>query len=363
MGKNRRVMAMRIAPVKAGLAVAAACLFISFGCAVKGASESGAGPAPNYHVMRTLPLGGEGRWDYLTTDSAARRLYISRSTHVMVVDLDSEKVVGDIPDTEGVHGIAVAPELNRGFTSNGRADTATLFNLKTLEVIGRVKTGGNPDCIVYDPASKRVFTFNGRSKDATAFDAVSGEVVGAIPLGGKPEYAAADGQGKLYVNIEDTSEVVEIDSAKLVVTKRFPLTPGEEPSGLGLDAARHRVFSGCHNKIMTVLDVNADKVIAAVPIGAGVDGNGFDPGSGLAFSANGGDGTLTVVHESSPGKFTVETTVRTQQGARTMAIDLKTHCLYLPTAQFEPAPAATPENPRPRPTIIKGSFVVLVVGK
>jgi DNA-binding beta-propeller fold protein YncE len=280
----------------------------------------------------------------------------------MVVDLDSEKVASDIPDTKGVHGIAVAPELNRGFTSNGQSNTATIFDLKTLRAIGQVKTGANPDGIVYDPASKWVFTFNGRSNDATAFDAASGEVVGTIALGGKPEYAVADGQGKVYVNIEDTSEVAEIDSAKLVATKRFPLAPGEEPSGLGLDAERHRVFSGCHNKIMTVLDVDAGKVIATVPIGARVDGNGFDPGTGLAFSAN-GDGTLTVARESSPGKFEVETTVKTQQGARTMAIDLKTHCIYLPTAQFEPAPAATPENPRSRPTMIKDSFMVLVVGK
>jgi DNA-binding beta-propeller fold protein YncE len=296
----------------------------------------------------------------------------------MVVDLDSEKVIGDIPDTKGVHGIALAPELNRGFTSNGQSDTATIFDLRTLRVIGQVKTGGNPDCIVYDPASKRVFTFNGRSKDATAFDAAFGEVVGAIALGGKPGYAAADGRGKLYVNIEDTSEVAEIDGAKLVVTQRFPLAPGAEPSGLALDAARHLVFSGCHNKIMTVLDVDADKMLAAVPIGAGVDGNGFNPVTGLAFSAN-GDGTLTVVRrvrKVEPADagldsdrriirflYEVAETVQTQPGARTMAIDLKTHRIYLPAARFEPAPPATPENPRPRPAMIKGSFVVLVVGQ
>ena len=290
--------------------------------------------------MKKLTLGGEGRWDYLTIDSEARRMYISRSSHVMVVDLDTDKIVGDIPGTNGVHGIAVAHELNRGFTSNGGSSTSTIFDLKTLKVIGEVKTGANPDCIIYDPASKRVFTFNGRSDDATAFDAATGEVVGTIPLGGRPEYAAADGLGKVYGNIESTSEVVEIDSAKLVVTKRFPLAPGEEPSGLAVDAAHHLVFSGCHNKIMTVLDVTTGKVIASVPIGSGVDANGFDPGTGLAFSSN-GDGTLTVARESAPGKFEAEN-VKTQPGARTMALDLKTHNVYLATAQFEAAPAAAP---------------------
>ena len=296
-------------------------------------------------------------------------MYISRSSHVMVVDLDTEKVVGDIPGTSGVHGIAIAPELNRGFTSNGGASTSTIFDLKTLKVINEVKTGTNPDCIIYDPASKRVFTFNGRSNDATAFDAATGEVVGTIPLGGRPEYAAADGKGKIYANIESTSEVVEIDSAKLVVTKRFPLAPGEEPSGLAVDAAHHLVFSGCHNKMMTVLDVAAGKVIATVPIGSGVDANGFDPGTGLAFSSN-GDGTLTVARRAGqPGKFEADN-VKTQQGARTMALDLKTHNVYLATAQFEAPPAAAPgaapekgEKGRGRPTMVKDSFMVLVVGK
>jgi len=317
---------------------------------------------PGYHVIKKLQLGGEGRWDLLTVDSAARRLYISRSTHVMVVDLDTDKLAGDIPDTPGVHGIAVAAELNRGFTSNGKANTATIFDLKTLKVLGHVKTGKNPDDILYDPVSRRVFAFNGRSNDATVFDAASGEVAGTIALGGRPEFAKADGKGKIYANIEDTSEVVEIDSRKLAVTRRFSLKPGEEPSGMGLDAEHHRVFSGCHNKLMTILDTEAGKVIASVPIGEGVDGNGFDSETGLAFSSN-GDGTLTVVRESAPGKFEVAETVATQRGSRTMAIDPKTHKIYVPAAQFGPTPAPTSENPRPRPTIIKDSFVILVVGK
>src|SRR5208283_1478163 len=194
---------------------------------------------PGYHLIKKLQLGGEGGWDYLTVDSTARRLYISRSTHVMVVDIDSDKVVGDIADTSGVHGIAIAPELNRGFTSNGRANTATIFDLKTLQVLGRVKTGENPDAILYDSASNRVFTFNGRSKDATVFDAATGEVAGTIALGGKPEFAAADGKGKVFVNIEDTSEVVELDSRKLALIKRSSLKPCEEPTGMGLYAGHH----------------------------------------------------------------------------------------------------------------------------
>jgi DNA-binding beta-propeller fold protein YncE len=317
---------------------------------------------PGYHVIKKLQLGGEGGWDYLTVDSAAGRLYISRSTHVMVVDIDTDKVVGDIDDTSGVHGIAIASELNRGFTSNGRANTVTIFDLKTLKVLGQVKTGENPDAILYDPASKRVFTFNGRSKDATVFEASSGEVASTIALGGKPEFAAADGKGKVYVNIEDTSEVVEIDSRKLSLTKRSLLKPCKEPTGMGLDAEHRRVYSGCHNKVMAILGTETGKVIATVPIGAGVDGNGFDPRTRLAFSAN-GDGTLTVVQESSPGKFEVVEIVTTQRGARTMAIDPKTHNIYLPAAQFSLLPASTAEGSKPRSTMIKDSFTVLVVGK
>ncbi|MBF0496288.1 MAG: YncE family protein [Deltaproteobacteria bacterium] len=315
-----------------------------------------------YHVIKRLQLGGEGGWDYLTVDEAARRLYISRSTHVMVIDLETDKVVGDIPDTPGVHGIAVAPEFNRGYTSNGKSDSATIFDLKTLNVLGTVKTGVNPDAIIYDPASKKVFTFNGKSQDTTVIDAVSGKVVKTIPLGGKPEYSATDGKGKVYVNIEDTNEVVEIDSLNIRLSQRFSLDPCVEPTGMGLDAEHNRVFSGCHNKIMTILDTTAHKVIARTPIGEKVDGNGFDAATGLAFSAN-GDGTLTVVRESSPGKFEVVDNVATQRGSRTMAIDLKTHHIYLPGAQFEQPTAPVPAGAKQRPVMVKGSFEVLVVGK
>ncbi len=310
-----------------------------------------------YHVINRFQLGGEGGWDYLTVDGVARRLYISRSSHVMVIDIETGKLVGDIPDTPGVHGIALAPELNRGFISNGRADTASIFDLTTLKVIGQVKTGANPDAILYDPFSKLIFTFNGRSQDATLFNASTGKVVKTLALGGKPEFATADGKGKVYVNIENTNEIAQIDSQKLSVTNLFSLKPGEEPTGMAIDREHHRVFSGCCNKLMTVLDVESGKVIATVPIGERVDGNGFDDELGLAFSSN-GDGTLTVVRESSPGKFEVAETAATKVGARTMAIDPKTHNIYLPTAEFTPT-----KDPKSRPTIVEGSFVVLVVGR
>jgi YVTN family beta-propeller protein len=316
---------------------------------------------PGYHVVKKIPLGGEGGWDCLRIDSGARRLYVSRGTHVMVVDIDSNTLVGDIPDTPGVHDIALAPEFNRGFISCGKTNTVAIFNLKTLKVTGQVSAGINPDIMLFDPASKKVFAFNGRSKDATVIDAASGVVITTITMGGRPEFATADGKGKVFVNIEDTSEVVEINSQKLIITKRFSLKPGEEPSGMGLDAEHHRVFSGCSNKIMTVLDVEAGKVIATVPVGEKVDGNGFDPVTGLAFSSN-GEGTLTVVQESS-GTYTVAEVVPTQRGARTMAIDPLTHNIYLPTAEFAPAPKPTKENPKPRPVPIKDTFVILVVGK
>jgi len=318
---------------------------------------------PGYHVIRKTQLGGEGFWDYLTADSVGRRLYVSHGTHVMVVDLDTDKVVGDIPDTQGVHGIAVADDLGRGFVSNGRTNNVTIFDLKTLKEIGRVDTGTNPDCIQYDPATKRVFAFNGRSGSATVIDAATGKVLSTIALGGKPEFAQADGAGRIYDNLEDKSEVVEIDSREMKVLHTWPLAPCEGPSGMAIDAAHHRLFVGCENKMMAVVDTASGKVVATPPTGAGVDGNGFDPDPGYGFSANGRDGTVTVVGETAPGKFDVVETVTTERGARTMTVDTKTHNIYLPTAEFGPAPAPTADNPRPRPTIVKDSFTLVVVGR
>ena len=322
-----------------------------------------AAAGPGYHVTTTWKVGGEGGWDYLTADASARRLYISRGTHVIVLDLDSGKNVGDIPDTLGVHGIALAPELGKGFTSNGREGTVTIFDIKTLAPVGsKVKVGENPDAILYDPATKRVFTFNGRSHDSSAIDAATGKVLGTIPLDGKPEFAASDAKGEIFVNIEDKSELVAIDPDKLVVKAKWPLAPCTEPSGLSIDRKNRRLFVGCDNKMMAVVDADSGKVIATPAIGGGVDATAFDDETGLAF-ASCGEGMLTVVKEESPSKFEVAENVPTARGARTMALDSKTHNAYTVTAKFGERPAPTADNPHPRPPILPDSFVVLVVGK
>ena len=326
-----------------------------------GLAPSASAPT-GYHVTDTLKLGGDGGWDYLAFDPASRRLFVSHGTHVVVVDADSGATVGDIPDTPGVHGIAIAADLGRGFVSNGRRATATIFDLRTLAKIGEVKTGENPDAILYDRASGRVFTFNGRSGDATAFDAAKGTVAGTVPLGGRPEFAVADGQGRIYVNIEDKSEIVALDAKGLQVKSRWPLKPCEEPSGLAFDPQHARLFPVCSNKLMAVVDAGSGRVLTTLPIGGGVDAAAYDPGTGLVFASN-GEGTLTVVHEDSPDSFRVVETVPTQPGARTLALDPKTHRVFLSTAQLGPRPAPTAEVPRPRPSIVPGTFVVLVVGK
>ncbi len=328
------------------------------------AATSFAAAGPGYKVKTTYKVGGDGGWDYLTADGSARRLYISRGTHVIVLDLDSGKNVGDIPDTPGVHGIALAPELGKGFTSNGREGTVTIFDIKTLAPIGaKVKVGENPDAILYDPFTKRVFTFNGHSQDSTAIDATDGKVLGTIKLDGKPEFAASDAKGGIWINIEDKSELVAIDPAKLEIKSKWPLAPCTEPSGLAIDRKNRRLFVGCDNKMMAVVDADSGKVLATPPIGEGVDATGFDPETGLAFASCGQDGVLTVVKEDSPGKFSVAETVPTEKGARTMALDEKTHNVYVVTAKFGPRPAPTADNPHPRPPILPDSFVVLVVGK
>ena len=319
------------------------------------------GPS-GYHVIKKVVLGGEGGWDYLTTDSEARRVYVSRGTHVMVVDADTGAVVGDIPNTNGVHGIAIAPGLGKGFTSNGRDGTVTIFDLKSLKVLGSAQAGQNPDAIIFDPASKRVFAFNGSSKDATAIDAKTGTVAGTIPLGGKPEFAVADEKGHVFVNIEDKSEIIQFDSAKLTVENHWAIAPGEEPSGLAIDLKHRRLFSVCSNKLMVVVNADNGKVVTTLPIGSGTDAAGFDPGTGFAFSSN-GEGTLTVVHEDSPDKFSAVENVPTQARARTMTLDTKTHQVYLVTAEFGTAPAATTQQPRPRSPVLPGSFTLLIMSR
>src|SRR5215467_4438534 len=308
-----------------------------------------------WKVLKEIKVGGDGAWDYLTMDSAARRLYVSHATHVVVVDPDAGKVVGDIPDTPGVHGIAIAPELNRGFVSNGRGNNVTIFDLKTLKTIGQVATGQNPDSIRYDPASGRVFTFNGRSNDSTAIDAKTGTVAGTIALGGKPEFSVADGKGSVFANLENTNEIVVIDSAKLAVTKKYSLSPCDGPSGLAIDTKDRKLFSVCSNRIMAISDPDTGKVVATPAIGAGSDGVSFDPGTGYAFSSN-GDGTLTIVQQTG-GKWEVAENVATERGARTIAVDEKTHKVFLPTARTAPSQGAG------RATYLPDSFKVLVVGK
>lgn len=322
-----------------------------------------ASPSPaRYHLLRKLPVGGEGGWDYLTLDSAARRLYVSRGTRVLVLDVDSGTTVGEIPGTQGVHGVALAPDVHRGFTSNGRSSTVTIFDTGTLATLGEVKsTGENPDAIIYDPASRRVFAFNGRGKSATAIDAAGGTVAGTIPLDGKPEFGVADGKGRVFVNIEDKNQVTVIDSRGLRVEKSWTMASCEEPTGLALDREHGRLFAVCHNRTMAVLDAETGRAVATLPIGDGVDAASYDAGTSLVFASN-GDGTLTVVKQDGPDAYRVVENAATQRGARTMALDEKTHQVFLATAEFGPAPAATPEQPRPRPPMVPGSFTILVFG-
>jgi len=315
----------------------------------------------HYHVVRHIPIGGEGGWDYLTMDSASHRLYVSHADRVEVVDVDRGKVVGTIPNTQGVHGIALAPSLHRGFVSDGRTSLVTIFDLNTLKTLSEVKTTGDrPDAILFEPVTSRVFTFNAGGKNATAIEAATGAVAGTIPLGGKPEFAVADGRGRIYLNMEDTSELVTIDAKSLAVVNRWPVKPCQEPSGLALDRTHHRLFSVC-DKVMAVSDSEAGKVITTLTIGDGPDAAAFDPAFGFAFSSNGADGTLTVVRESTPANFGVIDTVPTQRGARTMALDERTHHIYLATSKFGPPPPATPERPHPRPSIMPGTFEILEV--
>jgi YVTN family beta-propeller protein len=332
------------------------------GLLVVGTLIAGTASAQEYKVAKTVKLGGEGGWDYLTVDDAARRVYVSRGSHVMVLDADTLQSVGDVPDTSGVHGIAIAPELGKGFTSNGRANTLTAFDTKTLKATGEVKAGTNPDAILYDAFTQRVFAFNGRSGDVTVVDAKTNAVLSTIPIGGKLEFGRTDGKGQVFVNVEDKSEIVALDAKQMKVLAHWPIAPCEEPSGLALDAAHRRLFSVCGNKLMAVVNADTGKVVTTLPIGEGSDGAAFDPATQNAFSSN-GEGTLTVVHESAPDKFDVVQTVKTQRSARTITLDPKTGSLLLSAGELGPPPAPTSEQPRPRPTVLPGSFAVIVVSR
>ncbi len=347
-GSNRRAAA--------GLAAA---LFFAFAFAARSRAGSF---TPRYHLLQSVVLGGEGGWDYLAVDAASRRLYLTRGNRVSVLDADTLKPTGEIPGTDGVHGVAFAPELGRGFVSAGKADSVVIFDLKTLKVLGTVRTGANPDAIVYDPSTRRVFAFDGKSRDATVIDAAAGTVVATVPLGGKPEFAAVDGAGAVYVNIEDAGELVRLDARAASVKARWPLAPCAEPSGLAFDAAARTLFAVCANKLMAVVDAAPGKVVATPAIGERPDAAAFDPGTGLAFSSN-GEGTLTVVRRGADGTYAAAQTAKTRKGARTMALDPKTGRVFLVTADFGAAPAASPEQPHPRPSPVPGTFTLLVFGK
>jgi DNA-binding beta-propeller fold protein YncE len=314
-----------------------------------------------YRLSNTIKVGGEGGWDYLSVDSAARRLYVSHASKAVVIDLDKASVVGEIAPTPGVHGIAVAPELNKAFVSDGQESKAAIVDLKTLQITSRVDTGANPDCILYEPQHKEVYAFNGRGKSATVFDAVTGEARATIPLPGKPEFAVVDVKaGRIYNNIEDTSAVVVIDTTTHKVVETWPIAPGEEASGMAIDLVNHRLFIGCSNNLMVMMDSATGKVLSTLAIGPGVDANAFDPGTGLAFASS-SDGTLTVAKVQG-GQLALVQKLATPERSRTMTLDPKTHRLYVSAADFQPGPAG-PDGKPGRPQMVAGSFRVMVYSR
>jgi len=318
--------------------------------------------ASEYKLVRKITLGGEGGWDYFEVDPATSHVFIPRGSHILVVDAEG-KQIGDIPNIHGAHAIAFAPALKRAFLSTD--NSVTVLDTDKLQVVREAKlpSGRDPDAILYDAGTKRVFTFNGEGgNDATALDADTGSVVGSVPLGGKPEFAQADGAGHIYVNVEDKSQIIAFDAKTLKALHTWPIAPCKEPSGMAIDVAHQRLFSGCHNGLMAVVDYTNGKVVATIPIGKGVDANRFDPATGLAF-ASCGDGTITVAHQDSPDKYSVVQTIATQRGARTMTIDAGNHNVYTVTAEFGPPPKATAENPHPWPTVISKTFTLVIFAK
>jgi DNA-binding beta-propeller fold protein YncE len=320
-----------------------------------------ASSAWSYHISGEVRLPGTERWDYLSVDEKAGRLYVSHGTHVEVIDMKSLKAIGQIDQTPGVHGIAIADDLGRGYISAGASDSVVVFNLKTLARVAEVKTtGANPDAILYEPTTHRVFTFNGRGRNATAIDAKTYEVLGTIALDAKPEFAVADAAGQIFVNLEDTNSIAQIDARTLQVRARWLLKGCEEPSGLALDRENARLFSVCSNQVMEIVDAHSGRIVAQEPIGKNVDAAGFDPARHLAF-ASGGDATLTVVKEDGPDRFTVAETVTTRRGARTMAVSTSTHQVFLSAGVPQPAPPPVAGQPRTPPAIEEGSFEVVVL--
>ncbi|HEU0209920.1 MAG TPA: hypothetical protein VFQ78_13200 [Candidatus Udaeobacter sp.] len=313
-----------------------------------------------YHFVKQIPIGGEGGWDILTIETTANRLYLSHATKVVVVDINKDAVAGEINDTPGVHAFVAVPELQRGFSSNGKEAKSSVVDLKTLDTVSKIDTDANPDAIVYEPKRRELYVFNHTGNSCTVIDPKNANVITTVVLGGSPEFAAVDeAAGRIYCNIEDKSEVAVIDTSKHEVIARWPLAPGEEPSGIALDAQHHRLFSGCHNKVMTMLNTETGKMIANVPIGAGVDGCAFDDSTQLAF-ASCGDGTTTIAKEEAPNKLAVVQTLKTERGARTMALDPRTHRIYLPTAQFAPALSPSAGASPARPSVVPDTLKLLV---
>ena len=317
-----------------------------------------------YHFIKEIPIGGEGGWDYLSVDAASHRLYVTHGTKIVVVDTSTDTVVGEIADTPGIHGFAFAPDLGRGFSSNGRENKASIVDLKTLQTLSKVDTGENPDAILYEPGRNEVYTFNGRGKSATVFEAGTGKVVATIHVGGKPEFAQSDPSiGRVYFNLEDKNEVIALDTKTHQIVNHWPIAPGEEASGLAIDLAHHRLILGCSNEKMIIMDIESGKIVASLDAGKGIDATSFDPGTQLAFASAGGSGTVTIAHEDTPDKFTVVQTLATERSARTMTLDSVTHKIYLASAKFE-APVTPPPagGGRQRPKMIPGTFKVLVYG-
>jgi len=331
--------------------VTVGCLFVLLGTATA---------EPSYKLVTEIPIGGEGGWDILSIDSTSHRLYLSHATKVVVVDLDRNAVAGEIADTPGVHAFIAVSELKRGFSSNGKENKSSVVDLTTLKTISKVDTGDSPDAIVYEPKRGEVYVFNHRGNSVTVIDAKSANVVSTIELGGSPEFGATDSKaGRIYCNLEDKNEVVAIDTAKHEVVARWPLAPGTEPTGIALDAAHHRLFAACNNKMMVMLNTETGKVVATAPIGSGTDGCVFDEQTQLAF-ASCGEGVTTIAKEETPEKLTVVQTLKTEPRARTIELDPRTHRIYLPSAQFRPAPSPSPGASPGRPTIVPNTFKLLV---
>ena len=336
------------------------CLGLAVLAPAEGLNPSAA--APGYRLLASLPLPGDKGWDLLSADSAGGRLYLSHGDQVLVVDTVGQTLLAQMGPFQGTHGIALAPGLNRGYITDGKADEVVCFNLKTLSITAHIKAGSKSDVVILDPLTERVWAFNADSGSVTIIQAGDNRVVKTLELGGAPEFAVADGKGLLWVNLEDKSQVLKIDSKKMEILARWDTAPGEEPSSLSFDAKHHRLFLGCHNRMAVVLDSDSGRFVARLPIGERVDGSAYDPINRLIFHSC-GEGTLSVVHEDTPDEYSVIGNIATEKGARTIALDAKTHRLYLPSASFGPAPEPSAENPHPRPAMLPGSFHLLVFGK